>query len=49
MIKIQIKLRNVVKACLNLKPESRPNITQIYQIATQMHQHYQSLGNITGK
>lgn len=35
-----------MKACLNLKPELRPNITQIYQIATQMHQHFQSLGNM---
>ena len=42
-----IKLRNVVKVCLNLKPELRPNITQIYQVATQMHQHFQSLGSAT--
>lgn len=42
-----IELRNVVKYCLNLKPELRPNITQIYQVATQMHQHFQSMGNVT--
>lgn len=39
------ELRNVVKMCLNLKPELRPNISQICQVATQMHQHFQSTSN----
>ncbi len=33
--------------CLNLKPELRPNITQICQIATQMHQHFQAIGSMS--
>ncbi len=41
------KLRNVVKMCLNLKPEFRPNITQICQIASQMHHHFQAVGNMS--
>lgn len=41
------ELRNVVKMCLNLKPELRPNISQICQVATQMHQHFQSIGTMS--
>jgi hypothetical protein len=37
-----LKLRNVVKHCLNLNPEQRPDITQICQVAKQMHQYFQT-------
>lgn len=41
------ELRNVVKSCLNLDPELRPDIAQICQVATQMHQHFQAIGNMS--
>ncbi len=41
------KLRNVVKMCLNLQPELRPNINQICQVATKMHQNFQAMGTMS--
>lgn len=44
---IKFKLREVVRACLNLSPEQRPDITQITRVANQMHQHFQAIGNMS--
>lgn len=41
-----LKLREVVRACLNLNPDERPDISQITKVANQMHQHFQSIGNL---
>jgi NIMA (never in mitosis gene a)-related kinase len=41
------ELRNVVGSCLNLKPESRPEIAEIWQVANQMHTHFQAIGNMS--
>lgn len=41
------ELREVVRACLNLNPELRPDITQITKVANQMHQHFQAIGTMS--
>jgi serine/threonine protein kinase len=41
------ELRNVVGSCLNLKPELRPEISQIWQVANQMHNHFQAIGSMS--
>jgi hypothetical protein len=38
------ELRTVVKMCLNVQPEERPDIGSIVHIANKMHQYFQSLG-----
>lgn len=38
------ELRTVVKMCLNVQPQERPDIKDIVHIANKMHQYFQSLG-----
>jgi hypothetical protein len=40
-----IKLRGLVKLCLNVNPLERPNIQEILKLADQMYTHFQSIAN----
>jgi hypothetical protein len=41
------QLRGLVKLCLNLNQQERPNMQQILELANQMFTHFQSTGQLT--